>query len=113
MRSIQLLTLLGRELLGIVHALDEGLGSEDDRGGDHRPGHRTDAGLVDARHHFDAAAPELALVAEIRLLRHRAATHRARISHVDLRVDAPIIGVRSMRSNFERLELNDFSTGRA
>jgi hypothetical protein len=30
------------------------------------------------------------------MLRHRAAPHRARISQVDLRVDAPIIGARSI-----------------
>src|SRR5208282_849430 len=61
---VQLFAPFRRELLGIVNALDEGFGSEDDRGGDHGTSHRTDPGLVDACYHFDAAAPEPALVAE-------------------------------------------------
>src|SRR3984893_18396468 len=72
--AVQFLTHLGQELLRIVNALDESLGGEYDRGRHHRTPHRADPGLVDARHHFHTAAPELALVTEIRMLRHRAAT---------------------------------------
>ena len=90
-QRVQFLALLGRELLGVMNALDESLGREDDRRRDHRTRHRTDAGLVDARHRLDSATPEFALVAEIRMLGHRAAPPAPLRAHRAC-ADEPIIG---------------------
>src|SRR6266851_7711457 len=66
----ELVPFLRRELLGIVNALAEDLGRKDDGGSDDRPGHGTDACLVDARDCFESRAPKLAFVAQIRMSAH-------------------------------------------
>ena len=50
--------LLGRQLLGVVHALDARSRPEDYRGGDHRPGERRHPNFVDARHQRQPLLPE-------------------------------------------------------
>ena len=66
----QLFALFGRQLFGIVDALDEALGREDYGGGDDRAGHRTNARLIDAGDRGESVFPEAPFVAQVRPLTH-------------------------------------------
>src|SRR5215467_2425132 len=68
--AVQFLALFGEQLLGIVHAPDEGFRPKYHRGGDHRTRHRPDPRLIDSRDRLDAGTPEFAFVAQVGMTGH-------------------------------------------